>query len=111
MKVNFTMKKILLLIILLCLFFSTTANAQHSWWSANANVKASSLQVTASVYNGLSRPIFCTGRVEGYTYYGQTLWSRFNAVIYPDNNAYAYVYTNHNNQFISAYANIRCRFY
>ena len=85
--------------------------AEELWWTANANVTATSFKITASVYNGLSGPIYCIGRVFGNTYYGNTAWVNFEAIIGPGNYSYGYVYTNQNDPFVSGNANIQCRTY
>jgi len=91
---------------------NTTIHAQKPeqlWWSVNASVNVNQLQIKASVYNGLNRPIYCIGRAWGNTYYGYTPWSTMNTVINPGYTAYVYVRTSPGDPFMSGDADIQCR--
>lgn len=86
--------------------------AEKLWWPVSANVTVTSRRVTAAVYNGYGRPIFCSGRAMGYTYWGQTLWSTMNVAIPPGRTAYVYVYSNDpRNPFVGGDGQIQCRWY
>lgn len=104
------LKLIKVSIVLIAILFSSLVLADE-WWSVNANVTYSNTVVTAAVYNNLPNPIFCKGRAIGSTYYGQVIWSNFQGIIEPGMSYYVYVYTNVQNPFIGANANVVCKFY
>ena len=103
--------KTITLLILTFILFTSSAPAQSGWWHANAHVNLTRVRVDAYVYNGFPRPVYCEGRVNGYTLSGHVLWSNYAAVIPPGRNVHAYVYTNLNNPFVNGNANIQCRWY
>lgn len=99
-----------LAVVLFTLMFSTVASAQ--WFPMTLNLNANKVQITASVYNNLNYRILCRGTAQGITWRGLPLYAYFNdVVLYPGQNAYAYVYTNMNDPFVNWNGNVQCMAY
>ncbi len=64
---------------------------------------------TAQIWNNTHRPFVCTGTAFGRTYNGMVLNTWFNHVyVAPGMYAYAYVYSNYYDPFMTAWASVDC---
>ena len=88
-----------------------TAPVAEKLWNVNADVWVDRTTVKVGVYNRYGRPIYCQGRVAGYTYYGSTIWNSMSAGVTPGSYAYVYVYTDPRDPFVDGRADIQCRWY
>lgn len=98
------MKKLVLGLVALATITNVSA------FRANADVYFDRTQGEVRVVNHLPMPIVCNGRAEGVTRNGMYVYSYMrNAVIYPGQFAYLYVYTNNYNPFRAVRPRITCR--
>lgn len=93
------------LILSFALLFSTTSNA---YYLPQVGYQITPDVVTAQIYNSTGYPLFCQGRVYGYTQTGVYLTAWFSDTVLPFNSAYAYVYAYYPHYFVNAWSNIRC---
>ncbi len=97
--------------LLVLLIFASPVIAQAQWFRPDTEVIFTHREVTGTVYNEWSSAIYCKGEVFGRTYYGGHLYAEMDALVYPGQWAYIYVYTDVADPFISAGGHIRCYLY
>ena len=103
------MKLKALLFTALLATFTTPAFAQ--WFPGTVRVNYLPHMVTAEVFNPHFQPIICNGQVFGQTWGGPVQTAFFAEQFMPVGSyRYAYVYSNGFANFVSAWANIHCRF-
>lgn len=87
------MKKLLVLAAMASVLAAQEpALAQNGPFSVNADCSFNQAVGQCGVYNQWMRPIFCDVRIRGRTMSGAWFTGRENVVVYPGQNAFAYVY-------------------
>lgn len=91
------MKKLLVLAALASALSIQPAAAQNGPFSVNADCSFNPAVGQCAVYNQWMSPIFCDIRIRGRTASGTWFTGRENVVVYPGQNAFAYVYARNPN--------------
>lgn len=91
------MKKLLALAVLASALSVQPASAQGGSFSLNADCSFNPAVGQCAVYNQWMTPIYCDVRIRGRTMSGAWFTGRENVVVYPGQNAFAYVYAQNPN--------------
>lgn len=96
-------------LFLVFLFFIAAFSIKANTFQARANVYMDRTYAEVSVCNNLYVPVMCSGEAKGMTASRNFVYAYMrNAVIYPGNCGYLYIYTNNYNPFVRVEPRIFC---
>lgn len=97
--------------LILVVLISLSPQLVHAeWFTMQSQIQLSSREAIATIYNDLSYPLHCKGKITGVTNYG-CLYEHLNVAIVPGQSAYVYVYTDNRTPFVDARSEIQCKRY